>query len=86
MKPRDYIDPRALAVLDGFAMGFEREAYGDFVRARCPLLTPRARAVLAAVEAVTNGPCVDQCQIQQACDRGDGCIFTPIRQAWKENA
>ena len=55
--------------------------------AGCPLLTPRAAAVLEEVEAVLKH-CAEGCPVnlRQACDEGNsGCLLEGIRKAWESH-
>ena len=120
MNPRDYIDPRALAVLDesGNTLavqvhgvcesynsgGFDCEdnprkcplmpactAVENHVNEGLPLLTPRASAVLAAVEEAMEGcvNCGDMCTMHGSaapCDLCDdaGDLMKAIRKIWSD--
>jgi len=91
MSDREHIHPRALAVLEAGNERDEEEA--EWIRADRPLLTPRAVAVLAAVEEALDIYC-KPCPGKHPCDTGgvavwaegsgDTCPLADIRRAWKD--
>lgn len=89
MNQREYIAPEALAVLDSLtgSMDDYRAAADAWVNYTHPLLTPRAVAILEAVEAMVKRCewCGQDWRIAhglevQTCD---GCVFAPISHAWR---
>ena len=87
MSDRDHIDPLALAVLDDYRVRTDRE----WRQAGEPYLTPRASAVLRAVEEAVgfDGGVYGNC-CECSAESCSGCSlasahFDRIRRAWRES-
>jgi hypothetical protein len=81
---RKHVHPLAIAVLDGMAIGTERPAYRRFVDGRCPVLSARCSAVMAAVEEAMGGVC-GRCPLDDCteCTEKSTEVWTAIRAAWR---
>jgi hypothetical protein len=80
MRDRDHVDREVMSVLDGVRRHPLAPNYGRWDR---PILTPRAAAVLAAVEEAMGERCEDCADKPWCPEETLGCPLMYIRAAWR---